>query len=458
MTVIAPTSRIRMAAKARPIAAIALLLSAGTARAQNVPLPAGLTQVGLTADENATAGNTATHIARDSSGHVHMVWVDSGRQGVPTGAAYRRLSTAADGTVTLETPIEYLADKTPGEWNAYPALAVMGDTVYAVWQGGGTARVRRLSGGKWGPVVDTHAESGGRDVGPSIQADANGVRIVTPSGKFGISSDGGATWKVEPVPLPPGQRIKTASIAASPEGGIVIAFSFVVRDPKDLAKDEGSGGYWQLRTVRRPDDGKWTDARDVLGGFPGWGPPPPNADSLEDWVRIGTDAAGGQHLVWHGDGISHVYGQDQSFYAYRAPRGDWGKPVPLVRRDEAHGVKFSFAPSLTLDGEQALATVFYDIYDGARWAGFDSDIYPFKGGAATGAPLPLTHFVRASIEQNRPAQALSTRFPAAAPAVFRAPDGHAYLDVLETFIPMGVPGALKIVAYQRVDVTNLVKP
>jgi hypothetical protein len=433
---------------------ICLCFGAALAHAEPVALPPGFTQVGLSADENATAGNNATRIARDSMGHVHMVWVDSGRQGEKTGPVYRRLSVAPDGSVLMETPPVYIADKTPGDWNAYPALAVAGDAVFVVWQGGGTARVRRFDGREWGPVLDTGAKSDGRDVGPSVQADASGVRIVTPSGQFASSTDGGATWKTEAVPLPAGQHMKTASIAADPAGGVVLAFSSVVREVKETGKNEGTGGYWQLRTIRRSADGAWTDARDVLGAFPEWADPKGANDSLADWVRIGSDTAGGQHLLWHGTGISHIYGNDQAYYAYRAPKGEWQAPIPLVKRDDANGVKFSFAPSLTLDGENVLATVFYDVYDGQRWAGFDADLVPFLRGAAHGPVQPLTHFVRASIDAKKPVGALSSRFPSAALAPYRAPDGHVWLDMLETFIPMGVDGVPKSVVYQRVDVTS----
>jgi len=67
-------------------------------------LPTGMTPVGVSGDENATAANNATHIARDADGHVHMVWVDSGRQGARSGPVYRRAAVAPDGAVTLETP------------------------------------------------------------------------------------------------------------------------------------------------------------------------------------------------------------------------------------------------------------------------------------------------------------------------------------------------------------------
>ena len=120
-------------------------IPAATRAATLFVLPTGLTQAGVSGDENATAGNNAVHIARDSTGHVHMVWVDSGREGGKTGPVYRRATTGADGAVQFEGAPNYIAAGTPGEWNAYPSLVVVGDTVIVVWQGGGTARTRRLT-------------------------------------------------------------------------------------------------------------------------------------------------------------------------------------------------------------------------------------------------------------------------------------------------------------------------
>jgi hypothetical protein len=425
-------------------------------------LPTGFTQAGVSGDENATAGNNATRIARDSTGYVHMVWVDSGRPGGNAGPVYRRAAVAPDGTVQFETPPTYLADRTPGDWNAYPALTVSGDTVDVVWQGGGIARTRRLvfgsAGYVWGPVRDTGAKSEGRDVGPAILTDANTIQIVTPSGMYAISTDAGATWKTEAIPVPPNQHMKTATLAADPAGGTIVAFSSVVQNIKDTAKGEGSGGYWQLRTIRRTPDGKWTDAQDALAAFPAWGQPTGNNDALADWVRIGSDTTGGMHLLWHGTGVFRIYGNDQATYSYRPANGTWSEPITLVSRDDTRGIKFSFAPSLALDGDHAIAAVFYDVIDGNRWGGFDADLIPLRHGAFAGEPLPLTHFIRASIDAKNPAFALSNRFPSVAPVPFHAPDGRVWLDVLDTFIPMGVDDSPKLLVYQRVDVTKLLKP
>jgi hypothetical protein len=423
-------------------------------------LPAGMTQAGVSGDENATAGNNAVHIARDRNGRVHMVWVDSGRAAKDTGPIYRRGVIGEDGTARFETPPMHVAEGTPEDWTAYPGLAVDQDAVYVVWQGGGKAWTRRLnlgpSGYVWGPPRDTGARSDGRDSGPSIAADGNRVHIITPSGVYAFSSDGGQSWMTAPMPIPPGQRLKTASLALD-SAGSTIAFSSLVRDPKDDGKNEGSGGYWQLRIIQRTSDGRWLGASDALGEFPAWGEPFPGQDVLADWARVGVDRARGIHLLWHGTAASHIYGHDQAYYAYRPAGGDWRPPVTLVAPDSARGIKFSFAPSMTLDGEGAWATVFHDVYSGERWAGFDAVLVPLWDGLPTAAALPVTQFVRESIDRNAPEFALSSRFPAAAPAAFRGTDGRTRLDILETLIPMGVPDSPKLIVWHRLDVSDVVK-
>lgn len=435
---------------------------AATRTATVFVLPNGMTQAGVSGDENATARNNAVHIARDGNGRVHMVWVDSGRTGGATGPVYRRGFLSDDGNARFETPPTPLAVGTPADWNAYPGLAINGNTVDFVWQGGGKAWTRRLSldrtGYMWGAPHDTGAKSEGRDIGPSIATDEKGVHIVTPSGVYASSNDGGQSWKTEPLPIPPGQRLKTASLALDSAGIVTIAFSSVINDPKDGNKNEGSGGYWQLRIVQRTPDGQWSGSSDALAEFPVWGEPLPHQDVLADWARVSVDRARGIHLAWHGTAVSHIYGNDQAYYAWRPAGGEWRQPVPLVPPDAGRGIKFSFAPSLTLDGERALATVFYDVFNGGQWAGFDAVLKPLSDGVPRGAPLPVSQFVRASIDRKTPEFALSARFPAAAPAVFRGSDGRIWLDILETLIPMGVPDLPKLIVWHRLDVSGARNP
>jgi len=422
-------------------------------------LPAGTTPVGVSGDENATAGNNATHIARDDAGRLHMIWADSGRPGGPAGPMYRRATVAPDGSVLFETPPFSVAGTAPSGWNAYPALAVTGSTAYCVWQGGGTAWVRRVSLGPsgyvWGPPQNTGAASAGRDIGPAILADGSNVRLVTPSGMFAMSADGGSTWKTEAIPVPPGQRMKAVSLAPAPSGATMVAFTSVVRDPgPHAAPGQGAGGYWQLRTVLRKADGSWTDAGNVLAAVPAWNVQSATTDSLADWVDIAAGPTGAMHLAWHGTALSHIYEHDEAYYAYRPLGGAWQAPSLLLAHAFAAGVK-SFAPSLTIDGDRALVTVFFDVFQGTNWGGFDASVVGFRDGVALGPPLPLVHFVSDSLAHGTPAFALSSRFPAAAPVTYRAPDGTVWLDLLETLVPMGVGDAAKLVVLQRVDVTRL---
>ncbi len=416
-------------------------------------LPHGMTPVGVSGDENATGGNNSVKIARDADGHVHMVWVNSGIEGMPGGPFYRGATVAADGTVTFDGPPVLLAGNGPADWNSYPALAVTGHTVQFVWQGGGTLRTRALINGVWSAPRDTGLKSEGRDVGPVVVASGDLVHVATPGGLHAVSTDGGQSWKPERIPLPPGGPVKTISMALEPSGTLHVAFSFVVRSNPPSNKSGGNGNYWQLRSIVRSPEGVWSDAKDVLAGIPGWTVPPPDQDALADWVRVAVDAAGNTHLVWHGTAVSHIYAHDQSWYAQLGKDGALTTPVALVPPDPASGINFSFAPSLTLDGSRAYALTFYDVIDGPRWAGFDARLVALRDGKAVGNPLQITDLVSRAIVAKRPEDVLSNRFPAAAPSLFRTSDGHAWLDVVETLIPMGVDGAPRLIVYQRVDLT-----
>src|SRR5208337_2195704 len=160
-------------------------------------------------------------------------------------------------------------------WNAYPALAVAGNTVHLVWQGEGTAHYRRLSfeGGawRWGPVRDTGAASTGGDVGPATAATTAGlVHIATPSGLDVVSHDNGETWKAEPIPLPAGRKTKTVSVALDRLGNAHFALSTPVRGPEAASQEKPSRGYWELRYIRRAADGVWSASENALAGAPEW--------------------------------------------------------------------------------------------------------------------------------------------------------------------------------------------
>lgn len=431
---------------------------AATRTARVIVLPNGLTPVGVSGDQNATGGNNSVHIARDAAGRVHMIWADSGRNGARTGPVYRRAALDGKGAVHFETEPIYVAENTPGDWNCYPALAVAGNTVQLVWQGGGTVRTRRLtpgpSGWVFGPIHDTGAKSGGRDVGPAIAMDSSGgIHIVTPDGVYVFSRDGGQNWKKETVPLPPNEQVKTASIAADASGAIHIAFSAEVS--RTAPPGIKLGGYWQLRTITRTVNGNWTNPTDVLAGMPGWAEPHDTDDVLADWVRIAADERGGLHLTWHGTVNSRKYSNDAAFYAWRRPGGSWQTPVQMVPQDPARGVKFSFAPSIAFDKDRAIPVVFYDVYDGKDWIGFDTAYRVFHDGRAETPLFPVTGFVRAAIDAGHREAALGSRFPAAAPAIWESRDGRASLDVLELLQSGFQPGGPNLIVYHRLDITRI---
>ena len=427
---------------------------AATRTARLFILPNGFTPVGVSGDENATGGNNAARIARDATGRVHMIWQDGGRPGGRTGLVYRRMSISPDGAAHFETDPLYVAEPGPSDWNGYPALAVSGRDIQMVWQGGGTARTRRLSlgPGGWvmGPIVDTRAKSDGRDVGDSIAFDGKGgLHIVTPSGIYAFSGDGGESWKTEPIPLPPNEKIKTQSVTADASGNAYIAFSAVV----DRGDRPGTkrGGYWQLRTIERSSDGNWIDPTDVLANAPAWKELQGPEDMLADWSRIVADRNGGLHLTWHGTALSHVFAHDTGFYIWKKPGGPWSAPVTLMPPDPAHGIKFSFAPSLALDGDRALALVFYDVYNGADQLGFDSSLATLRAGKMAAPLLPVTRFVQTAIASKHPETAMGARFPAAAPSPWRGPDGRVALDMLTLFQSPFEPQDASLVVYHRID-------
>jgi len=430
-------------------------------------LPTGATPVGLSGDENATGGNNASRIARDSAGQVHMVWLDGGRPGVGIGVMYRRASTLPDGSIHWETPPIRIEEAGKQTWNGYVGLAISERTVHIAWQSGVTARYRRLShrpgGWTFGPVRDLAARSEGRDVGPAIAARGRIVHIATPEGIDIVSEDGGDSWTQAPIPIPAGQRMKSVTVALDSLGNAHFAFTGTVHGPENPSSGRPSRGYWELRYVRRSVDGKWVDAQNALAGRPEWARANNDDDVLADWPCLAIDDRDAIHLGWHGSARSRMYGHDQSYYMYRPTIGPgawqdhWTRPVALMPTGSAPGVRFSFAPSLALDGTIAVPVTFYDIYDGTRWAGFDSAARVIRGGQLVGAPIPVAHWVSDSVAARRPEAALGARFSVAAPRIYHAPDGRLWLDVLETLMPMGVPGAPDLIVYQRVDVTRAVR-
>ena len=75
-----------------------------------------------------------------------------------------------------------------------------------------------------------------------------------------------------------------------------------------------------------------------------------------------------------------------------------------------------------------------------------------------GAPAGTTISHDSPVERgfNRPISP-ERHTSSAALAPYRA-DGKVWLDEVQTFIPMGVPGSPKLIVYRRVDATGLLHP
>jgi hypothetical protein len=428
-------------------------------------LPAGTTPVGVSNDENATAGGNSAKIARDVNGRVHLVWLDSGRPNTNPRVLYRRATVSADDVVTWETEPIHVNDAGVDVWNAYPALAVAGTTVHIVWQGEQTARYRRLSldgsAWRWGPVRDTAAASTGHDIGPAIAATTAGLlHVATPSGFDSVSHDNGETWKAELIPLPAGRRALSASVVIDRLGKAHFGLSAPVRDPEAASQDKASRGYWELQYVSRTADGVWSASENALAGAPEWAEPKRDDDVLAAWVRILADDDDNLHFTWHGTGETRIYGNDHAYYMRLRAKGrgilpaSAGTPVSLVPHSTAKSRPFSFVPSLAVDGKTAVAVAFYDVFNGSDFVGFDALARVLRGGIADPEPIPITEFARKSIEQRKPEAALSTRFAVAAPQLYRDAQGRIWLDLLETLVPAETNP--KLVVYQRVNLTSAI--
>lgn len=429
-------------------------------------LPPGQAPVGVSGSTHATAGNTSTKIVRDAAGRVHMAWLDARRGGAPPRVLYRRATTAPQtGAVTWETEPIRVNDGRSEAHNAFLGVAASAGAVHFIWQANGSIRYRRLrqQGDTWtfDPIRDTSVRSDGHDVGPSLAA-ANDeeIHVVSPTGAYGLSKDGGARWLRGSFPLPAGMRSKAASIAVDSAGYAHVAYTGVVRGPTDPSESRASDGYWELRYTRRTPDGTWTDQHNALAGVRAWAAPADGADILVDWIRLAVDGSNNLHAAWHGTANTRIYGNDQPFYARRdaagpgAWRDGWQSPVLLYQTDKARGENFAYAPAMSFDGDTVVAVTFYEVQEGKRTLGFDSLARIVRNGALDGPTIPLTQSVHAAIASGRKDDALGSWFPSAAPTVFRPAGGRVWLDVLHTFEAASSTRSPNLIVYQRIDMTG----
>ena len=430
--------------------------------------PFGQTPAGISRDTHATVGNHSPKVVRDGSGAVHVVWLDAERPGVGPRVMYRRgIQDPSTGGLRWETEPLRVSDGRSEIWNSYPAIEGSDRAVHFAWYGGRTTRYRRLvrtaEGWSFEPIRDTGASGHIHDNGPDIATRGDDeIHIVTPSGAYALSRDGGVRWTLDQVPPLPRGRIKMPALAVDRQGNAHVAFTGQVRSAPSFSLARPNGGYWELRYVRRRAGGGWVDAQDVLAALPEWRDHGAERDILADFVDIAMDGRGHIHLGWHGTVNTYIFGQDEAFYVRRPARnGSWG-PIdavqPLHPIDPAASRFVSYTPSLCVDDEAdlVLAVVFFatDRHLFSQSQLFDSAVRVVRGGRVEGPPIPLSTLSglgRASGSR----EALSTWFPSAGPRLFRPANGRAWLDVLHTVVTPAHHNSPYYIVYQRREVTSL---
>ena len=428
--------------------------------------PFGQTPAGVSGRYDATAGNHAAKVVRDSSGRVHVAWLDAARPGKGTAVLYRSgVQDPATGRFAWDTPVSPISD--PGSGVGMVAMEVSPNALHFGWPTQHTTRYLRvlMVGGEWRsePPRDTRAAGGAYDNGSDLAVRGDDeIHVLTYDGQYAVSTNGGASWRVEQVPWPAGEK-KNPAVAVDPMGNAHVVFTLKVRVPTEWKSGQPSGAYWQLRYVRHQAQGGWVDAQDVLGAFPEWRDQGMSRDTIADWPDIAADRQGNLHVGFHGTANSGRYGRDEAFYVRRPAAGSgawgaWERPVPLHPVNRATRQSHSYAPSLALDSESdaLLAVVFFDYQDQAREV-FDSDALLLRGGRLVGAPIALSRNAKTAIDANRPDDALATWFPSAAPRLYRQADGRVWLDILYTAQTPERHGSPHYVIYQRREMTDLLK-
>jgi len=428
--------------------------------------PYGQTPAGISGRHDATAGNHSAKVVRDRSGRVHVAWLDAARPGKGTTVLYRSgVQDPATGRFAWDTPVSRIT--APGAGVGMGAMEVSPNAVHFVWATESTTRylrVRRVGNElRSDPVRDTRAVGSAYDNGSDLAVRGDDeIHVLTYAGQYALSTDGGATWKVEQVPLPAG-AVKNPALAVDAMGNAHVVFVLKVRIPAEWKSGQPNGAYWQLRYVRRQAQGGWVDAQDVLGTFPEWRDQGMSRDTLADWPDIMADPHGNIHVAFHGTANSGKYGQDEAFYVRRPAAGPgawsaWEQPVPLHPVNRATRQSYSYAPSLTFDPDTdtVAAVVFFDYQDQSHEA-FDSDVVLLRGGKVVGAPIALVRNAKTAIDANHAADALATWFATAAPRLYRPADGRVWLDVLYTAQTPERHGSPHYVIYQRRELTDQLK-
>ena len=428
--------------------------------------PLGQTPVGVTGKHNATAPNSSAKVVRDAAGLLHMAWIDGGRPGTGHRVMYRRAAQdATTGSVVFLTSPIRVSDVGSEVPASYVGIEAGERAVHFAWFGGRTTQYRRLiqRARAWAfePIRNTGAQGTAHDRGPDIAARGDDeIHVLTPAGQYAVSKNGGGSWAVEQVPPAPAGRLKNPALAVDRLGNAHVVFTAMVRNARSWSGSRPNAGHWELRYVRRQAGGGWVDAQHLLAAVPAWGDPKNQWDVLADWPDIAVDRRDTIHVTWHGTANTHIFGNDEAFYARRAATGTgawgpWDAPQPLHPVNRERRESFSYAPSLAVnaDGDLALAVLFFQVTDAPPEV-FDSAARLVRRGVVEGPPIPLSRAARRAIDAGRPQDALSTWFPSAAPRLFRHPNGRAWLDVLHTGETPKAHNSPHYVIYQRHDVTD----
>jgi hypothetical protein len=399
-----------------------------------------------------------------------MVWIDSGRPGRGSRVMYRRAAIAPrTGALSWETDAIRISEAGNEQWNSYPSIDVSPGAAHIAWAAGKTVRYRRLvrSGETWTlePTRDTRAAGPGEDWGPGIRARGDDeIHILTPRGRYALSTDGGRTWKDEPVPKPGPLIMKAPGFAVDAAGSAHVTFTGKVRSaPRGWTPGKQHGAYWEMRYVRRKAEGGWEDAQSILAAFPEWTDRGGPDDVLSDFIDIAVDAGGHLHVAWHGSANTRSYGHDEAFYLRRAATGPgtwgpWGTPQALHPIDPAKNEFYSYAPSLSMDERSGvvLAAVFFNV--GPKYGGpFDAAVRILRNGVLEGPVIPLTRTASDGAMTGQGRTAWSTWFTVTGPRVVHDGAGRAWLDSLQTVVT-DWQGTTHFVIYQRLDVTSWVRP
>jgi hypothetical protein len=437
----------------------------GTRRAWVYVFPHGTTPVGVTHKYNALAANHSAKIVRDATGRIHMAWLETrpGPGGRRVGrVVYRRAAQdETTGRLTFETDVMPVSEPGGGGPGSYLAVEASPSAVHLAWFGGRTTLYRRLvfRGGVWSfeRVRDTGAPGSAHDTGPDMGVRGDDeIHIVTPTGHYAVSTNGGAGWSRDRLPAP-GPPFKNTAIAVDREGHAHVVFTVLRRHLKSWSSDRPNGGYWELAYARRRPGGGWVDAQNVLAASPAWADAGRERDVLADWADIAVDAGGSLHVAFHGTANTGIYGRDEAHYVRRpavgpGAWGPWEAAKPLHPIDRAGGTLFSFAPALSVapEGDVVVALVFFELRDYPREI-FDSDAVIVRGGIVEGPPIPLSQMARRAARWQ---DALGNWFPSAAPRLHRSKDGRVWLDTLQVAETPERHASPHPVVYQGLDLTD----